>query len=381
MRIGIEASSMLATHLTGIEYSLTEVVKNLAKVDSRNEYVLHFNFTRAEYQARFEARVVPLLSERVKAQVCRVPGLVMLAARRHLGWPIDASLGPCALVYYHALDMRPQWSGARVLTIHDLMPITHPDLFPKIDADYFGRHVPRMAHKADALIAVSQYTKDVIVERLGIAPDKISVVHPGVDRRFRPPPPDSVDELKTRLGLHRPYVVYVGTAEPRKNLPRLVEAVARLRRQGHLELQLVIAGKSAWGSAALRECIDACGMKEHVRLLGYLPEADLPPLYAGAQAASLPSLAEGFGLPLIEAMACGVPIVASNATALPEVYGDAAVGVDPHDIDAMAHALGRVMTDPELRSHLIDRGVRRASAFSWEATARRTVAVFDRTAG
>jgi alpha-1,3-rhamnosyl/mannosyltransferase len=122
-------------------------------------------------------------------------------------------------------------------------------------------------------------------------------------------------------------------------------------------------------------------MKEHVRLLGYLPEADLPPLYAGAQAASLPSLAEGFGSPLIEAMACGVPIVASNATALPEVYGDAAVGVDPHDIDAMAHALGRVMTDPELRSHLIDRGVRRASAFSWEATARRTVAVFDRTAG
>src|ERR1700712_4654214 len=134
MRFGIQASNMLATHLTGIEYSLTELVRQLAKVDSRNEYLLHFNFVRPEYAERFESRVRPLLSDRVRASICRVPNRVMNIARQWR-WPIESSIGRCSAVYYHSFVLQAQWFGAKVLTIHDLMPMTHPEYFPRRDVD------------------------------------------------------------------------------------------------------------------------------------------------------------------------------------------------------------------------------------------------------
>ena len=170
----------------------------------------------------------------------------------------------------------------------------------------------------------------------------------------------------------------MSTAEPRKNLARLVDALALLRTQGHEDLQLVVAGKSAWGSPELRSRIEANGLSDHVKLLGYVDEADLPSLYAGAEVFSLPSIAEGFGLPALEAMACGTPVVASNTTAMPEVCGDAALLVDPLNTEALADAVSRLRTDSQLRAAMIERGFRRAATFSWESTARATVAVLER---
>jgi glycosyltransferase involved in cell wall biosynthesis len=237
-----------------------------------------------------------------------------------------------------------------------------------------------MARKADALIAVSQHTKDMIVEHLGVSEDRIFVARHGVDPHFRRLPKADVEAYRARSGLQRPYLLFVGTAEPRKNLLRLVDAYARLRHQGHDDLQLVVAGKSAWGSTALREHIDGLGLAPHVRLLGYVPAEDLPLLYNGADVFSLPSIAEGYGMPLLEAMACGVPVVASNLTALPEVFGDAAIGVDPLDSDALAEAIDRVRGDTQLRLEMVARGLRRAASLTWESSARQTVAVFERFA-
>ena len=377
MRIGIQASNMLATHLTGIEYSLTELVRQFAKLDERNDYVLYFNFVRSEYAERFESRVRPLLSDRVRASICRVPNRVMNIARE-LHWPIDTSIGRCSAVYYHSFDMRPQWFGAKVLTIHDLMPMTHAEYYPKVDVEYFNRWVPKMVRKADALIAVSQHTKDVVVDLLGVPADRVFVARHGIDVRFRRPSAAGLDAVRERFGLRRPYLLSVSTAEPRKNLARLVDALALLRTQGHEDLQLVVAGKSAWGSPELRSRIEANGLSDHVKLLGYVDEADLPSLYAGAEVFSLPSIAEGFGLPALEAMACGTPVVASNTTALPEVCGDAAILVDPLNTEALADAVSRLRTDSQLRAALIERGFRRAATFSWESTARATVAVLER---
>jgi len=376
MRIGIQASNMLATHLTGIEYSLTELVRQFARLDSRNEYVLYFNFIRREYAERFESRVQPLLCDRVRASICRVPNVVMNLSGR-IGWPIDSSIGRCSSVYYHSFDMRPQWFGAKVLTIHDLMPMTHGEYFPARDVAYFSRNVPKMIHRADALIAVSQYTKDVMVDLLGVPADRVFVARLGIDRRFRRPDPSAVDAVRERFGLGRPYLLSVSTAEPRKNLARLVDALAILHAEGHVDLQLVVAGKSAWGSQALRSRIDAHGLSAHVVLLGYVAEADLPSLYAGAEVFSLPSIAEGFGLPALEAMACGTPVVASSATAMPEVCGDGAVLVDPMDTMALADAIHRIRTDSQLRASLIERGLLRATGYSWETTARNTLAVLE----
>ena len=371
---------MVVKHLTGMEYSLSELVRHLGQVDNRNEYVLYLNFVRPEYAVRFESRVRPLLSDRVQARICRIPSRLMQSAGKWMRWPIERTLGPCSVVHDPAHEMFPQRHGARVATIHDLMPLTHPQEYPAEYVALFGRVVPDVARRADALIAVSQYTKNVLVDLLEIPPERIVVVHHGVDESFRPAPRSAVEALRTRLALVRPYILFVGTAEPRKNLLRLVDAFAQIRRQGHEDVDLVLAGKSAWGSPRLRQRIAAHELAANIHLPGHVAGVDLPTLYCGAAAFVLPSLAEGFGMPLLEAMACGVPVIASKATALPEVYGDAALGFDPTSTEALADAISRVLADEALRADLIGRGFRRAARFRWQETARRTLAVFEAVA-
>jgi glycosyltransferase involved in cell wall biosynthesis len=380
MRIGIEASNLVSEYLTGIEYSLLEMVRHLPAVDERHEYVLYLNFVRPEYAARFEQRVRPLLSERVQARVCRIPNALVQPARKWLRRPIDSTIGRCAAVYYPCFDMHLQRHGGRVATIHDLMPLLQPAQYPEADAALFRRIVPRIAREADALIAVSQHTKDSLVRHLGVPPERVAVVHHGVDPRFRPVRAGAIVAMRAALGLDGPYLLFVGTAEPRKNLPRLVDAFALLRARGTVDVDLVIAGKAAWGSAGLRERIAAHGMDGCVRLPGHVDAALLPALYSGAAAFVLPSIAEGFGMPLLEAMACGVPVVASNSTALPEVYGDAALGFDPLSTEELAAALARVLGDQPLRADLVARGLRRAAGFTWEAAARKTLEVIEASA-
>src|SRR3972149_2961425 len=249
MRVGIEASHRVAEYLTGVEYSLIELVRHLPRVDRRNEYVLDFNFVRQEYAARFESRVRPLLSDRVEARICRVPNFLMQFARRWARCPIERTIGPCAVVHYPSFDMHQQSHGARVATIHDLMPLDYPDQYLAAYVALFRRTVSRIARDADALIAVSQYTKDSIVERLGVAPDRIVVVHHGVDDRFRPAPAAQVSAIRRKLGLRGPYILFVGTAEPRKNLLHLVDAFALLCRRRPGDARLVFGGQAAWGSA------------------------------------------------------------------------------------------------------------------------------------
>jgi glycosyltransferase involved in cell wall biosynthesis len=265
LRIGIDAADMVAEHLTGIEYSLSELVRHLPLVDKRHEYVLYFNFVRPEYRARFDARVRPLLSQRVQARVCGVPNVVVEWATRWVRWPIDATLRRCDVVHYPSFQMRPQMHGARVATIHDLMPFTHADQYPPHDVQAFQRLVPDVARRANALIAVSQYTKDSIVELLGIPADRIAVVHHGVAEHFAPATPAAVAELRARLRLPRPFILFVGTAEPRKNLVRLIDAFAELVAAGQHDHDLVLAGKAAWGSASLRERVAVRGLEERVR--------------------------------------------------------------------------------------------------------------------
>ena len=380
MRIGIEASHMVAEYLTGVEYSLIELVRHLPRVDDRNEYVLYFNFVRQEYAARFESRVRPLLSDRVEARICRVPNFLMQFARRWARCPIERTIGPCAVVHYPSFDMHQQSHGARVATIHDLMPLDYPDQYLAAYVALFRRTVSRIARDADALIAVSQYTKDSIVERLGVAPDRIVVVHHGVDDRFRPAPAAQVSAIRRKLGLRGPYILFVGTAEPRKNLLHLVDAFALLCRRRPGDLELVLAGKAAWGSASLQARITALGLGARIHLPGHIAGSDLPALYSGAAVFVLPSLAEGFGMPILEAMACGVPVVASNTTALPEVYGDAALGFDPTSSEAIALALERVLDDPTLRAGLVMRGLKRAACFTWEKAARKTLGALEAVA-
>lgn len=268
-----------------------------------------------------------------------------------------------------------------VLTVHDLTLLRRPEL----GTGALRRSVEsaaRRANEARLVIADSQATADDLVALAGVAAARVRVVPLGVSAAFRPLPPETARaHVAARFRFDQPYLLHVGTLEPRKNLPLLIAACAGLWRAGRLTHRLILAGSPGWGAAAVADAIARHGAEQFVVQLGAVDAADLPPLYAGADAVVLPSLNEGFGLPLLEALACGAPVIAANAGALPEVAGDAALLVDPADAEAWADAIRRVVTDEELRSRLRVAGPPRAAPFTWERCARETLAVYREAVG
>jgi glycosyltransferase involved in cell wall biosynthesis len=209
---------------------------------------------------------------------------------------------------------------------------------------------------------------------------RIEVIAEGVDPALQPPIAARLRAFRQRLGLTEPYILFVGTLEPRKNLARLVTAFERAVRASDLPHHLVLAGNRGWKNEALDQAIDASPCRERIHRVGYVSDADLPCWYAGAALVAYPSLEEGFGLPPLEAMACGAPVVTSNCSAIPEVVGEAALTVDPLDVEALASAMGRVLTEPALAEALRALGRIRAKQFSWEEVARRYRTVYERAA-
>ncbi|MFL5826955.1 MAG: glycosyltransferase family 4 protein [Thermoleophilaceae bacterium] len=257
-------------------------------------------------------------------------------------------------------NLAPLAGGRNVVVIHDLAPLRHPEWYGSAYVAWQRAVLPAIARRAVRLIAVSEFGRRELVELLGADPSHIDVIAGGVDERFTP-------EATRPLGSHRPYVLAVGTRIARKNLAALRDTATMLERRG---IDLVAAGS---GRAYMRA--------EHappVRALGYVPDDVMPGLYANAEAVVMPSVYEGFGLPCIEAMACGTPLVASDRSALPETCGDAALLVDPDDTAAFSAALERVLDDAALRDHLREAGLARARSLTWDRTAGEVDALLGR---
>jgi len=292
-----------------------------------------------------------------------------------------------------------------VVTIHDLGYLYYPEAHRLVDRLYLNLSTRYNARAATHLIADSSATKRDLIERYGIEPDKITVVYPGYDvlslskgneTTFQPVrDEEAIEAVKARYGIAGDYVLFVGTLQPRKNLIRLIEAFSpstRLRRaqssrsgrrlsnpQSPISnLQLVIAGKKGWLYEEIFQQVEELELEGKVVFTGYVVAGDLPALLSGAGLFVFPSLYEGFGLPVLEAMACGTPVICSNASSLPEVAGDAALLVDPLDVEGLAAAMERVLGDEALRAELIERGFERARKFSWERCARETLDVLER---
>ena len=265
----------------------------------------------------------------------------------------------------------------RVVTFHDVTFLLLPQRYPLGRRLYMTAVTNAAAEVADAVITPSETVRRDVIDKLGVASDRIVAIPEAAAPQYAPVEDEDVlGRMRSKYQLPSRYILSVGSLEPGKNRARLILAYARLRSEG-LDCPLVVVGQPAWHYQGDRYVARALQLDEHVRYLGYVPDEDLPALYSGATLLAFPSLYEGFGLPVLEAMACGTPVVTANVSALPEVAGDAALQVDPRNIDALAEAMGRLLSDDTLHADLRARGLERAKQFSWERTARETLSVYQ----
>lgn len=365
MRIGIDVH-MIGEQETGNETYVVNLLRALLAREDGEQYV--------PLTPRPSALEAPLgRSARDRAvrvgfgpSFLRVPLGIPLAARRH-------SLDLLHMTYI----VPPVCPVPTVVTVHDISFEVYPETFSRRDRLLLSWGVPFSARRAARVIAVSDHTKCDLVRRYGIPEEKIRVTHEAPAPLFQPVE-DRVrlEAVRHRYGVSGPYVLSVGTLQPRKNLSTLLEAFRVAKGEGRIPHRLVIVGKQGWqGATVLRE-VKARGLEGEVVFTGYVPAEDLPSFYSGADLFVYPALYEGFGLPPLEAMACGTPVVASNTASLPEVLGDAAWLIDPRDIGGLASAIRRVLGDPALARRLSNLGLAHAKQFSWDRTARQTVEVY-----
>jgi glycosyltransferase involved in cell wall biosynthesis len=294
------------------------------------------------------------------------------------GPPLDFLTGPVDVFHGTNFQLPPFRSARGVVTIHDLAFLACPGSVPPAVAARLERVARASVRRADHVIADSAHTKADTVSLLGVPPERISVIHLAAGAAYRPRTDPAADRatLEHRYGLRFPYVLYVGTTNPRKNLGRLLEAFASARRRANLPHSLVLVGDAGFAHGAVLEQIGKLGLRDAVQLPGYTSEEDMPAIYGGADLLAFPSLYEGFGLPVLEAMSVGCPVLTSPVSSLGEVAGDAALLVDPQSVDAISAGLERALTNVELRRDLAQRGVRRAAAFSWERAAAEHLALY-----
>lgn len=368
MRIAIDAH-MIGERETGNETYTLNLIRELISLDQRNEYFLYT--TRAdELQARLpceKAHIVPLW-----------PAISFL--RISLAMPVIARKQGASLL--HVSYIAPPFCPCpTVVTVHDLSYILFPHFFSLRDRLLLSTLVPTSLRRAAKVIAVSQRTKKDLLEHYHLPENQVAVTYEAASEAFQPIEEEArLTEVKERYGLHEPFVLTIGNLQPRKNMIRLVKAHASLRKKGFAH-QLVIVGQAYWRTSDIFRAVKEYGLEDKVVFTGYVPDADLPLLYNAADLFTFVSLYEGFGLPVLEAMACGTPVVSSRGGSLPEVVGDAGVLVDPLDVEGIAQAMAEVLSQPQLASQLRAKGLKQAASFSWQRMAQETLSVYEEVAG
>ena len=357
----------------GIGRYVRELTAALATVDEANAYRLFVSGAAAGAlppapAAHFQWRSTAI-SPRWLARIWQ---------RAKLPLPVELFTGKVDL--FHATDFVLPYtldSTRTLLTVHDLSFVRVPEAASPPLKAYLDAVVPRSVGRADHVLADSSATKDDLIELYKTPADKITVLYSGVDQRFqRVSDRRALESTRAKYGLaDSRYVLSVGTVQPRKNYSRVIRALARVRASG-LDLRYAIAGGKGWLEAEMQHTIASTGMGDYVHLLGFVNDEDLPALYSGSRMLLMPSLYEGFGLPILEAMACGVPVIASNISSLPEVAGDAAILIDPTDTAALGDAMLAVETESTLREQLIQKGYRQAEKFCWRRSAAQLLSVY-----
>ncbi len=307
------------------------------------------------------------------------PWRSLVWASQLLGTRMDRLL-PNGELFHGTEHLLPRLDMPTVLTVHDLIFERFPEHHKALNHQYLTRAMPLYVRRASRIIAISESTRRDLVEIYGTDPNKISVVYEAASPRFYAQSSEAVTRVREQYNLPERYLLTVGTIEPRKNLTRLVDACKRVFDRD-LADGLVIVGGRGWLYEGFFQHLDELDWRDRVVMPGFVADADLPAVYAGASVVVQPSVYEGFGLPVLEAMACGAPVCASGISSLPEIGGGAALYFDPYDVDAIGETICELLKDEERRSVLSKRGLARSREFSWERTAAETVQVYDTVLG
>ena len=366
MRIAIDARKLRDY---GIGTYVRNLLRHLSRIDTTTEYVLLCHGR--------DCGMADELGDNFRAVLENAPGYSVQEQFR-----IPLVLRREGIDLFHAPHyvLPPLTPCKSVVTIHDCIHLRFPQYLPsRLGYAYARASLWTAAHRSNRVLTVSEASKRDILKYFHIPPDKIDVIYNGIDERFgQPPHPDEIARVRERYQLNDPFVLYAGNIKPHKNLERVIESFHLLRRGGGMDqVKLLIIGDQISKYATLRRAVHKYKLHKHVRFFGFVPDQTLAVLYRLASVFVFPSLYEGFGLPPLEAMASGTPVITSNVSSLPEVVDDAALLVDPHDASAIAGAMRRVLTDRALRDDLVRKGLARTAQFSWDRSVRRVRAIYS----
>src|SRR5688572_9053767 len=365
MRVAIDARKL---HDFGIGTYIRNLLRHLARIDRDSEYVLLCQEpdigVAAQLGPNFRAVLEPSPNYSFREQI-------------HVPWVLHRERPDVFHAPHYVLP--PLTRCPAVVTIHDCIHLMFPQYLPSRAAYVYARaSMWSAARQAHRILTVSEASKRDIIHFFSVPPEKVVVVYNAIEERFAATPSaEAIERVRERYQLSHRFVLYVGNIKPHKNLVRLIEAFAELRTRGVDELKLLIIGDEISKLPALRRAVHSHKLHKHVRFLGYLEDETLSVLYRLASVFVFPSLYEGFGLPPIEAMASGTPVVTSNVSSMPEVAGDAAVLVDPYNVESIVEGIARVLGDPALAAELRRKGIARARDFSWARSVARTREVYQ----
>ena len=371
MHVAINAHLLAHTQSfrrAGVSNYVEALLTHLGSIDQTNHYSVYttkgLDATVLGLPPNF--RVLPSLFPTINPRV-RIPWEQLIA-------PILLRFNG-ADVFHGVLNVTPLFCPIpSVVTIHDLAFLSFPQTFRRLNRRYLMWATRTSARRAGRILAVSEATKHEIVRLLGIPPERIIVTYDACDARFQPPDPTVLEAFRRHNGLPERFILFLGTLEPRKNIPTLLDAYASIAP--YTDALLIIGGAKGWLYDAVFAKAEALALGDRVRFVGYIDQAVQPLWYAAATVFVFPSLYEGFGMPPLEAMACGTPVVTTTSSSLPEVVGDAGITVSPTDANELGTALLRVLNDAALRAELRERGLRQAGRFSWHETAKRTLMAY-----
>jgi glycosyltransferase involved in cell wall biosynthesis len=378
VRIGIDYTAAVRQH-AGIGRYTRNLIRALAELDRQNRYTLFVAGGWGEgdglgpWPANFSLRSVPV-SDR---------WLSIIWQRLRLPLPIQWVTGPLDLFHSPDFVLPPLGRTPAVLTVHDLSFLRVPECFVPGFREYLERAVSRAVGRARFILADSFSTRQDLIDLMGAQPERVTVLYPGVESRFAPiQDPAILDPVRARYDLPHHFVLGLGTLQPRKNFDGLVDAFGRLLAIRSDEpwpdgLHLVIAGGKGWMYEETIARVERLGLEKRIRFLGFVDDTDLPALYSLSAVFAFPSWYEGFGVPILEAMACGTPVVAAKNSSLPEVVGDAGLLVSAADTEALAAALARLLSDRELRSQLVAAGQGQARRFTWDKAAHQLMGLYN----